>query len=783
MIEIRLSVHEIVDFILRKGDLDNRVFNTSTMEEGSKIHSKYQKKKKDYLSEVQLSYSFPYDEYLYIISGRADGIFKKDNLVYIDEIKSSNVELEKFFNENKERHLGQAEIYALIYCLTYNLENIGVRLTYISQLNYKDKCFKEFKYNKKELEIKVYSYLEKYSQFLKILKKFKEKSFKSLKNLSFPFDEYRKGQKEMIALTRQNISNNEICFIDAPTGIGKSMCFLYGSLKEIIPSNIDKIFYLTAKNSGFNSALDAYSLLKKNGLKLKAVVINAKEKMCLNKKNIKACNPDSCPFARNYFTKFYDTITYALANYDLFSEKEIKRIAKKYEICPFEFSLDLANKSNLIICDYNYIFNPISCLERYSLNDSYKRSVVLVDEAHNLVSRGRDMYSASFNTLMVELAKKELKKTKEVKLKRNINKLLSYFDKFESIPFELNKPFLMPYIEEDLLKILNKFLELNKDIKKNETKKSSEHLDALALEIFKFVKIYEFYDPKIFRINLYKIKNIYYLRLVCLDASKFINASTYKNISTIFFSGTIKPINYYKRMILGNINFKDYVFEKTFKDEKFKVFLNKDLSIKYKDRNVSLERVKDLILTYVNSIMGNYLIFAPSFEYLELLKKNLKFDNDIDIIYQSKQMTNEEKEFFLNKFVDEPTRTTVGICVLGGTFSEGIDLPNNRLIGVVIIGIGLPSISYENQQLVDYFESNELSGFNYAYVYPGINKIMQSVGRVIRTESDIGTALLIDQRYSSSIYSFLFTDVWKNIKNIHSQTELSFEIKKFYKSF
>lgn len=782
MIEIKLSVHELIDFILRKGDIDNRIFNVSTMEEGTLIHSRFQRSMINYNSEVQLSYNFPYDKYLFMISGRADGIFNRDNLFFIDEIKSTNIDLEKFSEENIEWHLGQAELYAFIYCLNNNLNEIGIRLSYISQIDYKNKLFKEFFYTIDDLEKKVYGYFEIYLKYVKLAEKFDKKTFESLNKLEFPFPNYRFNQKEIIDETKKVIECNSVAFFDASTGIGKSICFLFATLKEINNLKLDKIFYTTAKNSGFNSAIDAYKILKKGGLKLKAVIINAKEKMCLNTKNLKACNPDMCPFARNYYTKLFSAIIYSLTNYDFFDEKIIKNISERFELCPFELSLDLADKAKLVICDYNYIFNPISSLDRYNANDLYKRSVVLVDEAHNMINRSREMYSASFNTTMIKEAKKDFKKIKQNKIKKNLNDLIKYFDVFDDPSFENNKPLVIPFLDDKLLKLLFNFLKLGREFKKGSIIKKTNNYDNLSLELFKFYKIYDFFDPSIFRINLYKLDDGFSLNLVCLDASKFINSIVLKNVSTIFFSGTIKPIEYYKKMILGNDKYDDFSFKNGFNEKNFKLFINKDLSIKYKDRASSLEKVEELLINYINSKIGNYIIFVPSFEYLKLLKNNIKFNKDIEVIYQEKNMTNVEKNNFLKKFVDEPSKTLVAICVLGGTFSEGIDLPNNKLIGVAVIGVGMPSICFENQQLTDYFNNLNFAGFTYAYIYPGINKIMQSIGRVIRSENDVGTALLIDQRYSNKVYTFLFNEIWRNNKVIHSGNELNFETKKFYKN-
>ena len=785
MIKIELSVHDLVDFILRTGNIDSRVFNITTMQEGSKIHRSYQSLQGEkYIPEYFLKYDFQYEKYIYSISGRCDGvIIGENNEITIDEIKSTNISLNTFFKQNKKWHLGQAEVYALMYCLNEEISNINVRLTYISQQD-GTILINNYKYTKKRLLTKVFGYLKKYSQFLNCQKSFEEIKMSSLKSMEFPFPFFRSGQKEMIDLTYECVKNKEIYFFQASTGIGKTISLLFGALKGLRDDKCKKIFYLSAKNSGFNSIINAIRLIYNKGVHLKSIQITSREKICTNKNPNKRCNPDDCPFAKDYYSKLFEIILYCLKNYDIFDKNTILEIADKFNVCPFELSLDLSLRCDFIICDYNYLYDPSVYLRRFfdeqnNTNDSF----ILVDEAHNLIDRSRSMYSASISTKEIKDSMEELKKLKSKKLFHNLLEILENIEKY-TINFENSNVFTIEEIDENLISLIVKFKNNYLSFKKKDYLTKTISSDDLSLKFNSFLTILDFYNPNNFKINVYKIDDNVQISINCLDASPYIKAISDKQVSTIFFSATLSPIEYYEKLLLGEENFKHFSWESPFENENLLVLVKNDISIKYKDRDLTMANVLYDIYQFINVKLGNYIIFSPSFEYLnklkELVLKSSLF-NEFSIFFQEKNMKQEDKDSFLDNFVENPSKTTLAFCVNGGSFSEGIDLVESRLIGVVIIGVGLPSISYENTQLSDYFNNNDLNGFEFTFVNPGINKIMQSVGRVIRSEKDRGIALLIDKRYSYKNYRFLFQDVWKNSKFIKSSEDIAKEVEYFYK--
>ena len=784
MNKIVLGVHELVDFILRKGDINNRVFNSETMQEGSKIHSKFQKDQGvNYFSEVFLHYDFIYKQYIFSLKGRADGIIKNQNEVIIDEIKSTNMDLEEFFEQNREWHLGQSEIYGLIYCLTENIDHIKIRLTYISQ-NDSSILYKYIEYDKNELIEKVFSYFDKYLQFYVCQEDYILLRDRSLKNLRFPFFNIRKGQKEIIDIVDKNIKEKSQVFIEASTGIGKTIATIYGTVKNFNLFPIDTVFYLAAKNSGFLSALSQIETLNRNGLTLRAVQITSKEKICLNKNNLKKCNPIDCPFAKDYYSKIYDVIIYSIQNYLIFDKASILEIANKFGICPFELSLDLSNICDFVICDYNYVFHPISYLKRYFDNYEVKRNcVLLIDEAHNLIDRSRDMYSAELSDSLVKEAMSELNQTKKFKrLKNCLEDILESFRIYSYLFKENNdKHHEILLVENKLIKNLSKFDSIYKDLKKNDFLKKTVKLDELSLEVFTFLTIFDYAYEDNYKKYVKIENNSIILKLFCLDASKYIKERIRSSYSTTLFSATLEPIDYYKSLILQDTSVKDYHFSSPFDKENLKVIYKNDISLYYRDRERTIKEVINNLFIFLSYKVGNYIIFTPSFEYLNKIRPYFD-DINYNIYFQEKGMSKEDKEDFLTNFKSNPLKTTVGVCVLGGSFSEGIDLKEDLLIGICVIGVGLPMVSVENNYLKEYFDSKGFNGFDYSFTNPGINKVMQAIGRLIRTENDRGAALLIDKRYSSFVYRETFQKVYENGEYCENNEKLSETLKIFYKN-
>ena len=785
MITLSLSVHQIVDFLFRSGDIDDRIYNTSSMLEGTRLHKFYQDRQgNNYLKEYYLKYIFYVDDYELIVDGRSDGIILGP-IVTIEEIKTTIDDLDHFFKENEMWHLAQAEFYAYIYAKTNNLNKINISLMYFSQ-NKKDRLKKLYNYDFDILEQKIYCYLNDYLSYQKTFLIKESLRDESLKNLSFPFPFIRNGQNELIESTIECVLNHTSNFVEASTGIGKTISTLYGSLCLMKDKRIDKIFYSTPKNSGFLSAINALNIFKNKDVRLTSVEIIAKDKACLNKKRIGKCNPDECKFTIGYYDKLKEVIKEIVLNNDIIDANLIKKYAIKYKMCPFELSLDLSLLADVIISDYNYLFDPISQLKRYFESpDKQYKMIALIDEAHNMVNRSVDMFSAILSSSSFFKALTDLKKIRNKQIMKIYNSLEEYFNYYLEFDFSEQKEFILDSLNIDFVLRLKKYNEEIKKYRLKHKKFKSENVDNFNRDLYRFLLIYDYYIKYKDQYKLFirsEKEDEITLNMMCLDASKFIVSSLNHFEGSIFFSATLSPIDYYINLIVNNNNnVKTLSLPSPFKKENFKVLVDNSTSFIYKDRLLTIDKIKEYILTFSKKRKGNYMVFCPSYKYLETLKLVLK-DDDLNIIYQEKNMTNVSKDLFLNEFKEKVNKTTVGVVVLGGIFSEGIDLVGDRLNGVIILGIGLPSISFENELKKEYYNSLSYNGFEYAYINVGINKITQALGRLIRSENDKGIALLIDYRYKNKTYIPLFNDKWSNHKVIKNKYELEDELDKFYKN-
>ena len=775
---IELSVHQLVDFLLRSGDIDNRVFNRSSQTEGSRLHSVYQSSQgKNYISEYPLRKQFLIDNIEIVLQGRADGIIKKSEKEYIiDEIKTTVIELEEFREENLDWHLGQAKCYAYMFADALKLDSIGVRLTYIKQGKNNKKLIDEYFYQTSELEKDIYNYLNDYLEFYHVIMRLNEQRNASIEQLSFPFKSYRKGQKSFSNAVYNAAKEKGKVFIEAPTGIGKTMSSIYPYVKYLKEDDQSKIFYLTAKATGKDNAHKALDILKEHGLNISDVVITSKEKICFCKGQ--NCNPDECPFAKGYYNKIKTIIKESILRYDDFDYDTICHIANKNGVCPFELELDLSLFCDVIICDYNYVFDPVSYMKRYFDEDA-SHYLVLVDEAHNLVDRSKDMYSAFIDQKMFLKAKQSLRGVSNRKIKNalaRVNKIFEYYhNNLEFGTFKVDDFSLETYKE------LNHFITSYQEVSKEDNKVISKDLTDFYIEVNKFIKIAELLSEH-FLTYIKKEEDNITLKIYCLDASRFLSSTCSRVNSTALFSATLSPIDYYVNVLGGN-NDKDphIVLDSPFPKENLKLVIAPKISIRYKNREKSYQDVANYLKTFISSKVGNYFIYLPSYEYLDNILPLLDFGENTDLFIQKKDMTEQEKNELISNFhlIDE--RNKVGLAIIGGAFGEGIDLVGDYLIGVAIVGIGLPKINYESNEVVEYYKKNDIDGFNYAYTYPGMNKVMQAVGRLIRTENDRGVALLIDERYMWNDYKTLFKKEWSDYEVVLSIDELKESLQRFFK--
>ena len=773
---LRLSVHQLVDFLLRSGDIDNRVFNRSSMSEGSRLHSVYQaKQSSNYMSEYALCIPMNVDGINITLEGRADGIIKRRDGTYcVDEIKTTVEDLKVFHDDNLAWHLGQAKCYAYMFAKLNDLNYIDIKLTYIRQGKEKEQFIDSYTFNYLELEQFVVDLLNEYLAFYNIIFQKIEKRNQSIESLKFPFANYRRGQRDLAKYAYLFTKKGEKLYVEAPTGIGKTMSTIFPYVKTLKDDDKSKIFYLTAKNSGKEAAHQAIKILKSQGLSLSDIIITAKEKICFCKGQ--ACNPDECPYTKGYYNKIQTVLRYALVSYDDFDLDLITRIAYDNQICPFEFELDLSLFMDVIVCDYNYLFDPISYMKRYFDEDS-SHFLALVDEAHNLVDRSRSMYSASLSYDAFKEAKKSVKHSKLSKLKLALSKMNKMFKEY--LEESEDGEHVVTAFNEYTYKTISSFITTMQDISKNDNKEMSKDLLAYYLEVNRFARILEFVNKDY--LLYYDIqKDNVILNAICLDASKFIKAALNQLKAATLFSATLSPIDYYVNLLGGDEKSPRIIFHSPFPKKNLKIIIAPKISIRYKNRESSYQDVASYINSFVTNKVGNYFIFLPSYEYLHKLMPYIDL-KDVNIFEQNQEMNDVEKEAFLGNFVNNPQKTTLGFVVVGGAFGEGIDLVSDRLIGAVIVGVGMPKINFISNYIAKHYDELGFSGYDYAYLNPGMNKVMQALGRVIRSENDKGAVLLIDERYATNEYRDCFKAEWRDYEVALKAEEVSDICKEFFK--
>ncbi|HHT67074.1 MAG TPA: ATP-dependent DNA helicase [Erysipelotrichaceae bacterium] len=772
---LRLSVHQLVDFLLRSGDIDNRVFNRSSMSEGTRLHGLYQAKQKGhYLSEVFLSTRIVIEEMEIHLEGRADGIIKKGGSEYIiDEIKTTVEDLKTFHEQNLEWHLGQAKCYAYMFAKDHNLEFIGVKLTYLRQGKERDRFIDSYTFDFLSLEQYVHDLLNEFLNFYNIILRKNKERDESIKKLTFPFKKYRVGQRELVKYAYAISRKGGRLFVEAPTGIGKTISTLFPFVKAINDNHKTKIFYLTAKNSGKEAAHQAVKIMKEKGLKIGNILITAKDKICFSKG--KACNPEECPYASKYYDKIQTVLRYSLLTYDDFDLDTITQIAYENQICPFEYELDLSLFMDIIICDYNYLFDPLSYMKRYFDEDA-SSFLALVDEAHNLVDRSRDMYSASLSYLSFLEARKSIRHSKLNKLKLAMSKMRKMFKEY--MDDSEKGEHVIKVFTPNTYKTVSSFITTLQDVNKNENKEMTSALLEFYLSVNRFSRMLELFNDSY--LCYYEVKDDdVTLNLVCLDASNYLAASLRKLKASILFSATLSPIEYYVDTLGGSQEDAQLILPSPFPQNNLKIIIAPKVSIRYKNRKTSYQKVAEYIKNFVKNKIGNYFVYLPSYEYLDNLMPFIDLE-ECSTFQQSKEMDDQSKEIFLKNFKPQPIKTCVGFAVVGGVFGEGIDLVDDRLIGAVIVGIGMPKINFVSNHVSKYFDERGHSGYDYAYVNPGMNRVMQALGRVIRSETDKGAVLLIDERYLNNEYRDLFKAEWRRYEVAFTPDEVNEIMKDFF---
>lgn len=773
--QISISVRNIVELVLRSGNIDSSYLSARRAQDGVRIHQQIQRRRKReaklagviYESEVSIGLDFQYKEFTFQVEGRADGIFTTaDGGAGIEEIKSTSLPVESIIAP--EVHWAQAKMYAYMYCAANGVETIGVQITYC---NYETEETAEVQnsFDAETLQEYFYGIIEQYYKFAQLDDRRLAKRTETVQALGFPYAGYRTGQRELAAAVYQTIIQKRSLFAQAPTGTGKTISVLFPAVKALSEG---KIFYLTAKTVTRQVAAEALEAMQKSGLKMRSVVLTAKEKICFSEGK---CNPVDCEYAAGHFDRINAALIDIISNETIIRRGHLEDYARKHKVCPFEFSLDVCEFCDCVICDYNHVYDPKTQLRRFFGDNAHKRGemIVLNDEAHNLVERARDMFSAGLSR--GDFGLRGMFRSNHKRLYSLIGKIRIWFKKLDGIT-------LVYALPVDLIMLLREFVPLA-DIWLIENTAHTRHSEFLELyfRVLDFLRISELFDERYVIMFDDRVNDEPSIRLICLDPSFLLSATHRKLRAAIFFSATLTPLTYFRDVFGGTEDDYGMRLPSPFPPENL-CLTTVQIDTTYKNRQNSISPVIEYVHTFVTSRQaGNYLIFFSSYEYRNSVYEHfIAMYPDIAIILQNQGMCEDETEQFLGKFIPEPDGVLVGFVVMGGIFSEGIDLVGERLCGVAVVGVGLPTISAERNILSDYYKEKLGKGFEYAYMYPGMNKVLQAAGRVIRTETDRGAVLLIDSRFTGYAYRQLFPNEWAHCMKVASTARLGDVLKEFW---
>lgn len=856
--EIRISVRNFVEFLLRTGDIDNRIQSApeNAMQEGSRIHRMIQKRMgAEYRSEVSLRYTHPTEHYVLVVEGRADGIVHTDKEIFIDEIKGTYRDVYRM-KQPVPVHVAQAKCYAYIYSLQQELSEIRVRMTYCNMETEDIRHFYE-DYTFIELEEWFQGLVTEYRKWSDEAWQWKSIRQESLGSLEFPFP-YRDGQRELVSYVYQTIYHGRKLFVEAPTGVGKTISTVFPSLKAMGKGMGDKLFYLTAKTITRTVAEDTFALLREKGLRFKSVILTAKEKICFCEQT--ECNPEHCPYAKGHYDRINGALYDLLIHEESYTREKIEEYAMKHQVCPFEFCLDMTLFADGVICDYNYLFDPHVYLKRFFGDGNSGKYLFLIDEAHNLLDRGREMYSATLIKEDFLALKQEIKQTVMSEIAENSGKsgikgqmTLELTNASNKMPWDMdeselaedspkrklhggksifvkdgygerliyhldkcNKELLAMKREcenyciveeiddfvnalQRLYAVFSDYLEEQEEIKLP----IRESLLEFYFAVSHFLMIYERLDNHYIKYTQLDEEGTFFLKLFCVNPAENLKECMQRGKSSVLFSATFLPIQYYKSLLGGEEQDYEVYAKSVFHPEKRSLLIAGDVTSKYTRRS---DEEYFNIARYIDEIVkcrqGNYMVFCPSYSFLQrIYELYMQYfgDDTKECMIQQDYMSEEDREDFLARFrgneacdlqaeinmdieFDTESTTLIGFCVLGGIFSEGIDLKNDSLIGAIIVGTGLPQVCYERELLKNYFDERGENGFDYSYRYPGMNKVLQAAGRVIRTAEDIGIVALLDERFLQYSYRRMFPREWEHFERVSVNT-IADRVERFWDSW
>lgn len=752
-----ISVRSLVEYVLRSGDLRHDFIGSVRAVEGIRAHQQIQgRRSPEYQSEVPVTHVVEHTDFELRVTGRIDGVLIHGAEVVIDEIKSTRRPLKEVEQALNAIHWGQAQCYAYMWASQNNYHHVIVRLTYINIDS------GDIRQIDRHMELDALAsffddLVDRYVAWINSLAWWAGVREASISQLEFPFDIYRQGQRQMAVAVYRNIRSGGHVMIQAATGIGKTMGALFPAIKALGERLADKIVFLTARTTGRLAAESTLEILGRNGLRVRSVTVTAKDKICFYPDS--GCVPEECDCAKGHFDRINAALDEGLTH-DALTQEVIEKVARAHRVCPFELSLELVNWADCVICDYNYAFAPGVLLQRL-FGDESGAHAVLVDEAHNLVDRSREMFSAQLAKRPV-LTLRRLIKDALPSVYTSLGRVNAWMAAKRRRCHELGGSIIEETLDQALIERLRDFQRRSeKWLALNQRTDFRDHLLELYFEVSRFIKISDGFDPT-YAIIYETMGDDLRTKLYCIDPAGQLRTAWQKCQSAVLFSATLMPVGYFQTLLGCRDDASALNLPSPFPPSNLAVFVEDRITTLYHARESSSSAVVQAILGLIRQRKGHYLFFFPSYEYMQLVyQRFISQCPELAVVIQTTGMTEEKRGAFLDRFIAKVTETLVGFAVMGGIFGEGIDLQGECLTGAVIVGVGLPGISLERKLIREYFDKKNRNGFEFAYQYPGINRVLQAAGRVIRSEKDHGVVLLIDRRYRESRYRNLLPVSWK----------------------
>lgn len=756
-----VSVHELVEWCFRFGDLggERRFSGPQRAVQGVKGHQEIQKSRPlEYMAEVPLrwivSTQSPDDHFTWELKGRADGIWpQKDNNYLIEEIKTITG---AWNGEPKLIHWAQAKIYGAIYTQLNQLESIDIQLTYLDIDSGFISVFRDT-FSQEDLSSVLKEAEQKYQNVLIHKRKWKAALLQSKSQLTFPFKEKRKGQQKFIERIQSNLTNGGMSMMEAPTGLGKTMAAIYPAVEYLINNPDSVIFFLTAKNTNKQNAEKALDILASIGMSMKRVTIGAHADWCLGED--KGCDILTCPYAVGYFDRIRESILECADQTDGWNRQYLQEFGRNAQLCPSALSHQLADWAQFIIADYNHALDPKSQLKSYFGEDNSKKIIFIIDEAHNLPDRARAIYSSSIKLKDLQSAHQAVPQSL-AQIHNPLSRLIEMWTKLKKAGFESVLTELPSGWDEEM----------------NSFKDGSERwLMQNMMTPFRDSVLESYFQTSDFLQRLLNLNdsdkiilNDHKLEILCLDPSNHFQKSISSIHSVGMFSATLSPERYYQLWLTNKVKSPFAQFESPYPSENIKVWIETGIKTQWQYREKSATTLVALLSKFVSRHDGNQMIFFPSYAYLELIysnwQKSADQNSDLQFVVQKRESDHKTHSAFIQSISTCEGKKTIGLAVLGGIYAEGLDVPGNTIKAITVVGIGLPQICLERNLIKEYLQEkldmSEKDAFDYAYAFPGLTKVIQAVGRLIRSETDSGSVLLVDPRYQESRYQEILPGWW-----------------------